>query len=110
MGSSPISPISSSGGSGIPENPESHPEIPEIPEIMDLRGVSCPLNYVRTKLKLERLALGAQLEVWLDPGEPVERVPDSLRLAGHQILALDPQPEGHVLLRVERGWIEAAQS
>lgn len=103
MGSSPISPISASGGSEILEHSESQPEI------MDLRGVSCPLNYVRTKLKLERLALGAQLEVWLDPGEPVERVPHSLRLAGHQILALDPQPEGHVLLRVERGLIEATQ-
>ncbi len=106
MGSSPISPISSFGGSEIPTNLEINQSNPEI---IDLRGVSCPLNYVRTKLKLERLALGAQLEVWLDPGEPVERVPDSLRLAGHQILALDPQPEGHVLLRVERGWIEAAQ-
>jgi TusA-related sulfurtransferase len=73
---------------------------------MDLRGVPCPLNYVRTKLKLERLEPGSQLEVWLDPGEPVERVPDSLKLAGHLILALDPQPEGHVLLRVERGSVD----
>ncbi len=25
---------------------------------MDLRGVSCPLNYVKTKLKLEEIAAG----------------------------------------------------
>lgn len=70
---------------------------------LDLRGIPCPLNYVRTKLKLERLDPGSQLEVWLDPGEPVERVPDSLVLAGHRVLALDPQPQGYVRLRVERG-------
>jgi TusA-related sulfurtransferase len=28
---------------------------------------------------------GGLLEVWLDPGEPIEQVPDSLTMAGYQI-------------------------
>lgn len=52
---------------------------------MDLRGTPCPINFVRTKLRLEQMAPGALLEVWLDPGEPVEQVPDSLTMAGYRV-------------------------
>lgn len=52
---------------------------------MDLRGTPCPLNFVRTKLRLQQMAPGTLLEVWLDPGEPIEQVPDSLIVAGYQI-------------------------
>ena len=70
---------------------------------MDLRGVPCPLNFVRTKLKLEQLAVGDRLEVWLDAGEPIQQVPTSLEVAGHCVLELDQQPEGHYRLLVLRG-------
>ncbi|MEX0271949.1 sulfurtransferase TusA family protein [Leptolyngbyaceae cyanobacterium UHCC 1019] len=52
---------------------------------MDLRGTPCPINFVRTKLRLEQLAPGEILEVWLDPGEPIEQVPDSLAMEGYLI-------------------------
>lgn len=52
---------------------------------LDLRGTPCPVNFVRTKLRLDRMNPGALLEVWLDPGEPIEQVPDSLRIEGYQI-------------------------
>ncbi len=70
---------------------------------MDLRGIPCPLNYVRTKLRLERLDPGSRLEVWIDAGEPVEQVPNSLTVAGHTICQLEPQAEGYYVLVVERG-------
>lgn len=54
--------------------------------VYDLRGVACPLNYVKTKLKLEMMDAGEQLEVWLDAGEPIKNVPMSLRNDGHKIL------------------------
>ncbi|MDX2270475.1 MAG: sulfurtransferase TusA family protein [Cyanobacteriota bacterium] len=73
------------------------------PLVMDLRGIPCPLNFVRTKLKLEKLAVGDHLEVWLDAGEPIQQVPDSLRVAGHHIHKLEEQPEGFFVLVVERG-------
>lgn len=52
---------------------------------LDLRGTPCPLNFVRTKLRLEKMPPGSLLEVWLDPGEPIEQVPDSLRMAGYGV-------------------------
>ncbi|MEH2068574.1 MAG: sulfurtransferase TusA family protein [Nostoc sp.] len=52
---------------------------------LDLRGTPCPINYVRTKVRLEKMPLGGLLEVWLDPGEPIEQVPDSLTMAGYQV-------------------------
>jgi TusA-related sulfurtransferase len=52
---------------------------------LDLRGTPCPINFVRTKLCLEKMQPGALLEVWLDPGEPIEQVPDSLIMAGYKV-------------------------
>jgi TusA-related sulfurtransferase len=52
---------------------------------LDLRGTPCPINFVRTKLCLEKMTPGSLLEVWLDPGEPIEQVPDSLTMAGYQV-------------------------
>lgn len=52
---------------------------------MDLRGTPCPINFVKTKLRLEQMAPGQLLEVWLDPGEPIEQVPDSLTMEGYSI-------------------------
>ncbi|MBM4121570.1 MAG: HEPN domain-containing protein [Nitrospira sp.] len=72
--------------------------------VYDLRGVACPLNYVKTKLKLEMMDAGERLEVWLDAGEPIRNVPMSLRNDGHKILAEEPlEPEAaHFKVLVEK--------
>lgn len=62
-------------------------------EKIDLRGVSCPLNFVKTKLKLEELAAGDLLEVILDDGEPILNVPKSAREDGHQIVTVERDGE-----------------
>jgi TusA-related sulfurtransferase len=56
---------------------------------MDLRGTPCPINFVRTKLRLEQMTPGSLLEVWLDPGEPIEQVPDSLTMEGYKIESIE---------------------
>lgn len=66
---------------------------------LDLRGTPCPINFVRTKLRLEQLSPGSLLEVWLDPGEPIEQVPDSLKMEGYSIERLDEQT-GYFVLHV----------
>jgi sulfite reductase (ferredoxin) len=53
----------------------------------DLRGVTCPLNFVKTKIELSSLKSGDLLEIWLDDGQPIENVPGSLRNEGHEILS-----------------------
>lgn len=65
---------------------------------LDLRGTPCPINFVRTKLRLEQMPPGSLLEVWLDPGEPIEQVPDSLKMEGYQIEALVEQQDFFSLL------------
>lgn len=70
----------------------------------DLRGVACPMNYVKTKLKLEMMDAGEQLEVWLDAGEPIKNVPMSLKNDGHKVLiqeALEPEAS-HYRILVEK--------
>ncbi|NEP16032.1 MAG: sulfurtransferase TusA family protein [Leptolyngbya sp. SIO4C1] len=69
---------------------------------LDLRGTPCPLNFVRTKLKLERMDPGALLEVWLDAGEPIEQVPDSLKMDGYAVEAIEAQAEGYFAVLVRR--------
>jgi sulfite reductase (ferredoxin) len=72
--------------------------------VYDLRGVACPMNYVKTKLKLEMMDAGQQLEVWLDAGEPIRNVPMSLKNDGHKVLlqeALEPEA-AHYRILVEK--------
>jgi TusA-related sulfurtransferase len=68
---------------------------------LDLRGTPCPINFVRTKLRLEQMSPGSLLEVWLDPGEPIEQVPNSLSMEGYQLEAMDER-EGFFSLLVRR--------
>jgi sulfite reductase (ferredoxin) len=63
---------------------------PSAAPVYDLRGVACPMNYVKTKLKLEMMEAGERLEVWLDAGEPIRNVPMSLRNDGHKVLSEQP--------------------
>ncbi len=62
-------------------------------EQLDLRGTPCPLNFVRTKLRLEKMPPNQILEVWLDKGEPIEQVPSSLQMSGYQILQTIEHPD-----------------
>jgi TusA-related sulfurtransferase len=56
-------------------------------EELDLRGVICPYNFVKTKLKLDTLEIGSHLVVLLDDGEPIQNVPKSIKNEGHQVLS-----------------------
>ena len=64
---------------------------------LDLRGTPCPINFVRTKMKLEQMAAGELLEVWIDAGEPIEQVPDSLRMAGYSIEQISDNQDFFIL-------------
>jgi TusA-related sulfurtransferase len=83
-----------------PQNPTPLNQPPAI-EQLDLRGTPCPINFVRTKLRLEQLPPDTLLEVWLDPGEPVEQVPDSLTMAGYQVEQLQ-NCQDYFVLQVRR--------
>lgn len=52
---------------------------------LDLKGVACPMNFVKTQLMLDKLEQGELLEVTLDLGEPFESVSKSVEQEGHLI-------------------------
>jgi TusA-related sulfurtransferase len=69
---------------------------------LDLRGVICPYNFVKTKLKLETMDQGQVLAVLLDEGDPIKNVPRSVENEGHTVLAQDRVGSSYrVLIRRE---------
>ena len=71
------------------------PVLPD--ETLDLRGILCPLNFVKTKLKLEEMEAGQVLEVLLDDGEPMRNVPRSVKAEGHRIIKVERIGEAYRL-------------
>ncbi|PIW67065.1 MAG: preprotein translocase subunit TatB [Candidatus Omnitrophica bacterium CG12_big_fil_rev_8_21_14_0_65_43_15] len=67
-------------------------------QYINLKGVPCPLNFVKTKLKLETMGTGEVLEVELDDGEPITNVTASVKEEGHQILKVEKADEYWKLL------------
>jgi tRNA 2-thiouridine synthesizing protein A len=74
----------------------------KVDQHIDLRGVSCPLNYVRTKLKLEEMEVGQVLEVLLEDGESIVNVPRSAKDDGHKILKVE-EIEGFFKVLIRKG-------
>ena len=69
--------------------------------IIDLRGVACPLNFVKAKLELEKLETGAILGVLLDKGEPVRNVPGSFTEQGQEVIEVKNSGD-HFCVKVRR--------
>jgi len=68
---------------------------------VDLRGVPCPLNLVKAKLAIEKVAVGDILEIEIDDGEPIRNLPLSLGRQGQEIVETVKR-ESHFCLRVRR--------
>ena len=71
-------------------------------EELDLRGVLCPYNFVKTKLKLDTLETGSQLTVLLDDGDPILNVPTSIMNEGHQVLTQE-KVEAYYRIIIQKG-------
>lgn len=68
---------------------------------LDLRGVCCPLNFVKAKLAMEKIKSNEIIEFYLDDGEPIVNVTRSLKAEGHQVLLVTPQ-ESYFKVMVEK--------
>ena len=69
---------------------------------LDLRGTPCPLNWVKTKLRLEEVDPGCTVEVIVDQGNPARNVPRSAEMDGHKIVHMIAE-NGGVRICIERG-------
>lgn len=63
-------------------------------QFLDLRGVKCPINYVKAKIKLETMETGKTILLYLDDGEPIQNVPTSLKNDGQNILKQEQVSDG----------------
>lgn len=52
---------------------------------LNLRGVACPMNFVKTRLYLDKMQSGETVTVVLDDGEPFESVSQSVKAEGHTV-------------------------
>jgi tRNA 2-thiouridine synthesizing protein A len=52
---------------------------------LNLKGTPCPINFVRTKIKLEAMNCGESLELILDDGEAIVSVSQSIIEEGQEI-------------------------
>jgi tRNA 2-thiouridine synthesizing protein A len=64
------------------------PETPATAETLDLSGEVCPFTFVRTKLRLEELPMGAELHILVDHAPAAENVPRSLAAEGQQVVSV----------------------
>ncbi len=55
------------------------------------------MTFVRTKLKLERMASGEVLRVRLRGEEPLRNVPRAARDEGHSILGIEADGDTHMV-------------
>ena len=70
--------------------------------LLDLSGVACPMNFVKTKIKLTTMPAGSLLDVILDDGAPIENVPLSLEEQGQQVVLKEQISATQWKIRVEK--------
>lgn len=64
---------------------------------IDITGEVCPMTFVRTKLRLERMQSGEILAVRLRGEEPLRNVPRAARDEGHTILGTEVDGDIHIV-------------
>ena len=64
---------------------------------IDITGEVCPMTFVRTKLRLERMQPGETLAVRLRGDEPLRNVPRAARDEGHAILSIEADGDAQIV-------------
>ena len=78
--------------------PSGQPPSEALPDqTIDITAEVCPMTFVRTKLKLERMRSGEILQVRLSGDEPLRNVPRAARDEGHVILAIEGDGDAHIV-------------
>lgn len=57
---------------------------------LDITKETCPMTFVKVKIKLSKMNEGDQLLVLLKEGEPLKNVPRSAKEQGFTVLSVDP--------------------
>lgn len=70
--------------------------------VLDLRGVACPMNFVRIKLLIDKIPSGDSVKALLDEGEPLDSVQSSVSADGHEIISCQRQVEGYYAVVIRK--------
>ncbi|SNS98259.1 sulfite reductase (ferredoxin) [Anaerovirgula multivorans] len=70
--------------------------------IVDLKGVKCPMNFVKAKIEIAKISSNETIGFYLDNGDPIVNVPKSLEAEGHEMIKTDDKYEGYNLLIVKK--------
>ena len=70
--------------------------------VLDITGEICPMTFVRTRLALDRLPVGAVLRLRLSGEEPTRNVPRTAEGLGHAILDRAIDADGITTLWIRR--------
>lgn len=73
----------------------------KIIERIDITSDICPMTFVKTRLKLEKMKPGEILEVKLCDGEPLSNLPKSVTQEGHKVLEIIKE-NSHYKVIIER--------
>ena len=71
-------------------------------QTLEATGELCPMNYVRTKLRLEAMVDGEVLEVFVSTGEAERNVPRSAGEEGHEVLSVEAAGEARVRVLIRK--------
>lgn len=72
-------------------------------ELVDVSADTCPMTFVRTRLRLDRMQAGEVLEVRFKGEEPRQNLHRSLAEQGHSILFMEFEEDGRGRLLVRKG-------
>ncbi|HEY8540896.1 MAG TPA: sulfurtransferase TusA family protein [Pseudothermotoga sp.] len=61
----------------------------QVAKSIDVRGEVCPVPDVETKRALKGMKSGEILEVWIDYPMSKERIPESVKKMGHEVLEIE---------------------
>ncbi|HOJ87608.1 MAG TPA: sulfurtransferase TusA family protein [Pseudothermotoga sp.] len=61
----------------------------QVTKSIDVRGEVCPVPDVETKRALKGMKSGEILEVWIDYPMSKERIPESVKQMGHEVLEIE---------------------
>ena len=84
-----------------PLAPNTAPQAKNPDRVADLRGVRCPMNFVKAKVALSAIPVGEVLQILLDLGEPANNVPASFADQGQEIVSMGPI-DAHFRLEIRR--------
>ena len=73
--------------------PDAAQSRPAVREEMMLRGVRCPLNWARAKVRLEEMAVGDRLVLIVDDPRAVRDIPRAAEAHGYSVVETDERPD-----------------